>query len=127
MPGGRLRSFRLGDRAELLVGHLLAGVAFTTPVPRQEDIGVDFMCSLIRSDDENAGFLKAGPIFFVQSKSSAEDWVFEKPHELEWIKNQENPILLCNTSGGLLFLARRFSTQPWSLNDLAWLVLQPVR
>jgi hypothetical protein len=95
MPGGRLRSFRLGDRAELLVGHLLAGVAFTTPVPREEDIGVDFICSLIRSDDENAGFLKAGPIFFVQSKSSTEDWVFEKPHELEWIKHQENPILLC--------------------------------
>jgi hypothetical protein len=95
MPGGRLRSFRLGDRAELLVGHLLTGVAFTTPVPRQEDIGVDFMCSLIRSDNENAGFLKGGPIFFVQSKGSTEDWVFEKPHELEWIKNQENPILLC--------------------------------
>jgi hypothetical protein len=39
MPGGRARSFRLGDRSELLVEHLLAGVAFTTRVPRQEDIG----------------------------------------------------------------------------------------
>lgn len=95
MPGGRLQSYRLGDRSELLVGHLLAGVAFTTPVPRQEDIGVDYMCSLITSDDENAGLLKAGPFFFVQSKSSTEAWTFEKPHELEWIKHQENPILLC--------------------------------
>ena len=40
MTGGRLGSFRLGDRAELLVEHLLAGVAFTTRVPRQEDIGI---------------------------------------------------------------------------------------
>lgn len=69
MPGGRLRPFRLGDRAELLVSHLLAGVAFTTPVPRQEDIGVDFMCSLITSDDEEGNFLRAGPFFFVQAKS----------------------------------------------------------
>ncbi len=37
MPGARSRSFRIGDRAELLVQHLLAGLAFTTPVPRQED------------------------------------------------------------------------------------------
>jgi hypothetical protein len=34
MSGGRARSFRLGDRSELLVEHLLAGIAFTTRVPR---------------------------------------------------------------------------------------------
>jgi hypothetical protein len=28
MPAARLRSYRLGDRAELLVQHLLAGLAF---------------------------------------------------------------------------------------------------
>jgi hypothetical protein len=54
MPGARLRGFRLGDRAELLVQHLLTGLAYTTPVPRQEDIGIDFLCSLITggSDDQ---------------------------------------------------------------------------
>jgi len=31
MPGGRLRSFRMGNRSELLVEQLLAGRAFTTP------------------------------------------------------------------------------------------------
>jgi hypothetical protein len=94
MPGARLRSFRLGDRSELLVEHLLAGFAFTTRVPRQEDIGIDFLCSLI-SDHGGDNLLKAGPFFAVQAKSSGEEIVYRKPHELEWITNQENPFLVC--------------------------------
>ena len=94
MSGGRSRTFRLGDRSELLVEHLLAGIAFTTRVPRQEDIGIDFMCSLI-TGSHGAGLLKAGPFFSVQAKSSAEAVVYEKAHELEWIMHQENPLLIC--------------------------------
>jgi hypothetical protein len=95
MPGGgRLRSYRLGDRSELLVQHLLSGVAFTTPVPRQEDIGVDFLCSLITGPDD-VGLLRAGPFFTVQAKSNVEAVVYQDPHQLEWIKHQENPLLFC--------------------------------
>ena len=94
MPGGRQPNFRLGDRSELLIQHLLAGIAFTTPVPRQEDIGIDFMCSLITGYGE-ASLLKAGTFFSVQAKSNADAIIYEKPHELEWITNQENPLLLC--------------------------------
>jgi hypothetical protein len=94
MSGGRPRGFRLGDRSELLVEHLLAGVAFTTRVPRHEDIGIDFMCSLITGSHE-AGLLKAGPFFSVQAKSSGQELLYEKPHELEWIMHQENPLLIC--------------------------------
>ena len=94
MAGGRSRSFRLGDRSELLVQHLLASVAFTTPVPRQEDIGIDFLCSLI-SGYEGTTLLKAGTFFSVQAKSNTEPVVYKKPHEVEWITNQENPLLLC--------------------------------
>jgi hypothetical protein len=99
MPGGRARSFRLGDRSELLVEHLLAGVAFTTRVPRQEDIGIDFMCSLI-SGSHGAGLLRAGPFFSAQAKSTPEAVVYEKPHELEWIMHQENPLLICVAERG---------------------------
>src|ERR1700728_777592 len=95
MPGGRLRTFRLGNRSELLVEQLLAGFAFTTRVPLQEDVGIDFFCSLIRQE---GNFLTAGPFFVVQAKSSTDDIVFEKPYELEWIKNQENPLLICVTN-----------------------------
>jgi hypothetical protein len=94
MPGARLASFRLGDRSELLVEHLLAGFAFTTRVPRQEDIGIDFLCSLITGYN-GEGLLKAGPFFSVQVKSSSDRLIYQKPHELEWITNQENPLLLC--------------------------------
>jgi hypothetical protein len=94
MSGARLRSFRLGDRSEVLVEHLLAGFAFTTRVPRQEDIGIDFLCSLINGYD-GKNLLKAGPFFAVQAKRSAKELAYKKPHELEWIANQENPFLLC--------------------------------
>src|SRR6266566_5366977 len=87
-------SFRLGDRSEFLVEQLLAGVAFTTRVPRQEDIGIDFMCSLI-TGSHRASLLKAGPFFSVQSKSSRKALVYEKPHQLDWIRNQQNPLLIC--------------------------------
>jgi len=73
MPGGRARTFRLGDRSELLVEHLLAGVAFTTRVPRQEDIGIDFMCSLITGSHDQ-GLLKAGPFFPFRQRALVKKW-----------------------------------------------------
>jgi hypothetical protein len=95
MPGGRLRSFRLGDRSELLVQHLLAGIAFTTPVPRTEDIGTDFLCSLIAGPTDK-GLLRAGPFFTIQAKRKGiREIVYKEPHELDWISHQENPMLIC--------------------------------
>lgn len=92
MPGRRLASFRLGDRAELLVQQLLSPFAFTVPVPRQEDIGVDFFCSLITRDGPH---LKSGQLFTVQAKSSAAPLVFRDPHESAWIMGLETPHLVC--------------------------------
>jgi len=92
MPGARYRSFRLGDRSELLAENLLCAFAFTTRVPRQEDIGFDFFCSLISREDQ---LLKAGPFFTVQVKSSTAPVIYTKDHEIAWITGQENPLLLC--------------------------------
>ena len=92
MPGARYQSFRLGDRSELLAEHLLSAFAFTTRVPRQEDIGFDFFCSLIRRDEQ---LLKAGPFFAVQAKSSTTPLIYSKDHEIDWIASQENPLLIC--------------------------------
>ena len=41
MPGARLRTFTMGDRNELLVEFILSTFSFTTPVPRQVDVGHD--------------------------------------------------------------------------------------
>ncbi len=92
MPGAQWRTFRLGNRAELLVEQLLAAFAFTTRVPRQEDVGIDFFCGLISRDGD---LLKSGPLFTVQAKSSAEPLVCDRPHEIEWITNRDNPHLIC--------------------------------
>ncbi|HUJ30716.1 MAG TPA: hypothetical protein VLY23_05510 [Candidatus Acidoferrum sp.] len=71
---------------------LLSACAFTTPVPRQEDVGIDFFCSLISREGQ---LLKAGPPFSVQSKSDTEPICYEKEHELAWIQSQENPLFIC--------------------------------
>jgi hypothetical protein len=44
----RLFSYRQGDRAEYLAQYLLSAIAISIPVPRQEDTGDDFHCSLLR-------------------------------------------------------------------------------
>lgn len=91
MPGARARGFRFGDTAELLAEFILGSMAFTTAVPRQEDVGHDFHCVLI----ERAGnLLKAGPFFTVQVKSNRDNLVYEREHEVAWIKNQENPFFV---------------------------------
>jgi hypothetical protein len=66
-------------------------IAFTTPVPRQEDTGHDLLCALAERHDE---YLWAGPSFAVQVKSTTDPIEYTKPHLLEWIRNQENPFFV---------------------------------
>jgi hypothetical protein len=72
---------------------LLTSIAFTIPVPRQEDIGVNCLCSLITGYG-SPNLLKAGPFFSVQAKSSTDPVEYRKPHEIEWIRNKKTPFLL---------------------------------
>ncbi len=67
MPGARHPDFRLGDRTELLAEFCLNTMAFTTRVPRQEDIGHDFFCVLSEIKQD---MLWAGPSFTVKVKSN---------------------------------------------------------
>lgn len=92
MAGARLRPYRLGDRAEHLVEHLLSAFAITASAPRQQDVGHDFFCSLISGEGQ---LLKAGTFFTVQAKSSVRPLIYRKKYEVEWITSQENPLLIC--------------------------------
>ena len=92
MPGARAYGFRIGDNAELLAEFVISRLAFTSRVPRTEDVGHDFLCSLA---EREAKMFKAGPFFTVQVKNKRGPIIFEKEHELEWIRNQENPFFLC--------------------------------
>ena len=80
MPGARAYGFRIGDNAELLSEFVISRLAFTSKVPRTEDVGHDFLCSLAERAEN---MLKAGPFFTVQAKSNREPIVFQKQYELD--------------------------------------------
>jgi hypothetical protein len=92
MPGARLAKFRIGDSAELLAEFILGRLAFTTKVPRTEDVGHDLHCSMI---ERAGGLLKAGPFFTVQVKANRKRIKYEKPYQVRWISEQENPFFVC--------------------------------
>lgn len=92
MPGARAYGFRIGDNAELLAEFVLSRLAFTARVPRTEDVGHDFLCSLA---EREANLFKAGPFFTVQVKNKKNPIIYEKDYEINWIKSQENPFFIC--------------------------------
>jgi hypothetical protein len=91
MPGGQLPISRFGSSTEILVESCLNAIAFTSRVPRQEDVGHDFFCILSELRD---GLVWAGPSFTVQAKSNSSRLVFKKPHQVRWVKSLENPFFI---------------------------------
>lgn len=85
----RLRNFRLGDRTEILAEMCLNILAFTTKVPRQEDIGHDFICFLALKE---GGYLYAKEAFTVQVKSDKRKIIYKGKEKLQWIRSLENPL-----------------------------------
>jgi hypothetical protein len=97
-------SFRQGDRAEYLAQYILSAIAITVPVPRQEDVGTDFHCSLLRRDGNN---LRPTLPFNIQIKSAgnhilrdgirfggvteAGNW---RKHEIELLCQTDTPFLI---------------------------------
>src|ERR1043165_189330 len=59
-------SFREGDRSEYLAQFLLSAIRLCTTIPRQEDIGLDFLCSIA---DQEQDVLSFGYPFMVSVKS----------------------------------------------------------
>ncbi len=82
---------RFGSWTEILVEACLKTVAFTARIPREEDIGHDFFCTLAERRDR---LFEAGPSFTVQAKSNANPLVFKQKHEIEWLKQLQNPFFL---------------------------------
>ena len=87
MPGGHLLNPYRGNSSEYIAQVVLNAVSFAAYVPRQEDVGHDFICHL---SEVRGSMLWAGPSFTVQVKSSRDPIVFEREHELSWLENLEN-------------------------------------
>jgi hypothetical protein len=103
MSGKRVFNWREGDRIEYLAEFLLSGIGLVTPVPRQEEVGVDFYCALA---DQEKGAITFGYPFLVQVRSMVKPVVHLKPpkryrHQkgvlpdhLSWLFRQELPMFL---------------------------------
>jgi len=80
---------REGDRSEYFALALLTALGLTTPVPRQEDIGFDFYCSLA---DQEKGILTFGFPFLVSVKSQSQPNIELEPTETAKRENDQRHI-----------------------------------
>lgn len=102
MPGMLLDSFYQGNRSEYLAHYILSALGVAVKVPHEEDIGVDFNCTLARKEGRRLIF---GPSFLVQVKSIADknELIYGGPDkktgvwrktELDWLFTQDLPLLI---------------------------------
>jgi hypothetical protein len=100
MPGSLWYPFRQGDRSEYLALYILSALGIVVPVPRQEDIGADFYCSLADLKENRLTFHMP---YIVQAKSRSvreisyggvsEKGMWKK-EEVDWLFSQELPLLI---------------------------------
>ena len=97
----RQNSYRDGDRSESYARIVLSALGLAVPVPREEDVGIDFYCTLGQEDGKFTRFFEP---YNVQVKSASQKtlqfggadkktsaW---KVHEIAWILTQYTPFFL---------------------------------
>jgi hypothetical protein len=100
----RVFSFRQGDRAEYLAQYILSSFAISVPVPRQEDVGTDFHCSLLKREGTN---LRPYLPFNIQIKSYGKEVLTKgirfggltdagnwRKHEVEQLCQTDTPFII---------------------------------
>ena len=92
MTAQRLASFRSGDLNEELGLLLLKAFAVVAPVPRQEDVGLDAVATLMRRSER---MLIAEDSFYVQLKSSSIRKIeYKGEHEVKWFRELQLPLFI---------------------------------
>lgn len=87
------KNLRSGDWNEELGILLLKAIAAVAPVPRQEDIGLDAVATLLR-DEEKSRFAFAEDSFYVQLKSGPDVTIRYKGDELQWLRDLKLPFFV---------------------------------
>lgn len=126
MPGLLLANPRSGNRAEYFAQYVLSALGVSSPVPRQEDIGIDFHCALAH---------KGGPLLFFEHTFGVQvgaigskefrygvsrersSWRF-KPYETEWLFSQSLPLFVATVDQKSLVF-RLYSTSPMWITKYA--------
>jgi hypothetical protein len=115
MTAMRLRSFRSGDLAEGLGVEMLRRFAAVAEVPREEDFGIDAVCTLLRPAGDR---VFAEDTFAVQVKSGSSSEHFDMSEDsCRWLRDLDIPLFLLDVD-----LARgsaRVFTYEWAVEELA--------
>jgi len=102
MPGSLGYAWHESNRGEYLAQYFLAALGVSAPVIRQEDIGVDFFCSLAKEEDRKLTF--HSPYMVQHGAVDAKQFVYGgydggkwRKDEIEWLFSQELPLFVCVT------------------------------
>ena len=92
MPGKMDENLRRGNNTENLGLHLLRGIGAVAPVPRDQDVGIDAVVTLLRHDEGRR--LLAGSNVFVQLKSSSIRSLVFHEDDIDWLHRLELPYFI---------------------------------
>ena len=115
----RSSSYRQGDRSEYLAQFILSALGLAVPVPRQEDVGIDFYCTLGHEDGKVTRFYEP---YSVQVKSASEKaFVYggatddgnSKLHEVAWLLNQQTPFFIAKVNRSAMRMDLFCTTTRW--------------
>lgn len=90
----KLNSIRKGDRAEYITQGIFSALGYSLPVLRQEDFGLDFLCTLVESAGKVSFPTKS---FTVQLKTNYNNIVYDisnKP-KAKWLLENNLPFFIC--------------------------------
>ena len=74
MPATLAFGFHESNRGEYLAQYFLSALGVSAPVIRQEDIGVDFFCSLAREENKKLTF--HSPYMVQQGAADAKEFIY---------------------------------------------------
>lgn len=137
MPGLVLDSYYQGNRNEYLAHYILSALGVAVKVHHEEDIGVDFICTLAKKEARRLTFSSS---FLVQIKSMSRDndLTYGGPHEktqqwqkeqINWLFGQDLPFLIGLVDKTKLVLSLYITSNMWSVfygnERIGQVVLQP--
>lgn len=101
MSGSLWSSFRQGNRTEYLAQYFLTALGASAPVLRQEDIGIDFFCSVARK--EGGRLIFDAPYSVQVGSAGTKEFTYGgidkkgkwREAELRWLFSQEVPLFFC--------------------------------
>ena len=108
MPATLAYGFHESNRGEYLAQFFLCALGVSAPVIRQEDIGVDFFCSIAKEENKKLTF--HSPFMVQQGAEGSKEFIYGgyskqdtnkekwRKEGIEWLFSQELPLFVCVTN-----------------------------